>query len=68
MGAQHPYQPVLVRTRTIHRPVGPFACDCVELIVVCDGAAILFSEFGEQAATSMRSYRFPRPGQARCDV
>ena len=51
MGAQHPYQPLLARTRTIHRPVGPVAYDCVKLIVVRDGSAILFSEFGERPIT-----------------
>ena len=28
------YQPLLARTRTIHRPVGPVAYDCVKIIVV----------------------------------
>ncbi|PCC39039.1 AraC family transcriptional regulator [Brachybacterium alimentarium] len=42
------FEPVLARTSTIHRPVGPVAYDCVKLIVVRDGSAILFSEFGEQ--------------------
>lgn len=36
------------RTRTIHRLIGPVAYDCVRLIVVRDGTAIVFSEFGEQ--------------------
>lgn len=48
MGAQNPYQPLLGRTCTIHRPVAPVAYDCVKLIVVRDGSAILFSEFGER--------------------
>ncbi|MDN5892434.1 helix-turn-helix transcriptional regulator [Arthrobacter sp. AOP36-A1-22] len=43
-----PYDPLLARTRTIHNPSGPVAYDCVKLIVVRDGGAILFSEFGEQ--------------------
>ncbi|GEB96393.1 hypothetical protein GCM10009724_26460 [Microbacterium lacticum] len=42
------FESVLARTSTIHRPVGPVAYDCVKLIVVRDGSAILFSEFGEQ--------------------
>ncbi|GAA1370052.1 MULTISPECIES: helix-turn-helix transcriptional regulator [Micrococcales] len=33
--------------RTIYRSVGPVAYDFVKLIVVRDGSAILFSEFGE---------------------
>ena len=43
-----PYAPLLARTRTIHRPVGPIAYDCVKVIVVRDGSAILFSEFGQK--------------------
>jgi AraC-like DNA-binding protein len=45
----HQYQPVLARTSTVHRPVGPVAYDCVKVIVVRDGSAILFSEFGQKA-------------------
>ena len=43
----HQYQPVLARTSTVHRPVGPVAYDCVKIIVVRDGSAFLFSEFGQ---------------------
>lgn len=43
-----PYSPLLARTQTIHRPLGPVAYDCVKLIVVRDGSAILLSEFGQQ--------------------
>ena len=46
-----PYAALLARTRTIHRPVGPVAYDCVKVIVVRDGSAILFSEFGQQPVT-----------------
>lgn len=42
------YDPLIARTRTIHRPIGPLAYDCVKLIVVRSGSAILFSEFGER--------------------
>ena len=42
------FVPIHANTRTIHRPVGPVAYDCVKLIVVRDGSAILFSEFGER--------------------
>ena len=42
------FQPIVARTRTVHRPVGPLAYDCVKIIVVRDGSAILFSEFGQQ--------------------
>jgi hypothetical protein len=42
------YQPILARTRTVHRPVGPVVYDCVKVIVVRSGSAILFSEFGQK--------------------
>jgi AraC-like DNA-binding protein len=42
------FNALLAGTRTVHRPVGPVAYDCVKLIVVRDGSAILFSEFGER--------------------
>ncbi|MGP5008841.1 helix-turn-helix transcriptional regulator [Brachybacterium tyrofermentans] len=32
----------------MHRPVGPLAYDCVKLIVIRSGSAILYSEFGER--------------------
>lgn len=32
----------------MHRPVGPTAYDCVRIMAVLDGTAIVFSEFGEQ--------------------
>lgn len=44
------YQPLLARTSTVHRPVGPVTYDCVKVIVVRDGSAILFSEFGQKPA------------------
>lgn len=39
---------LLARTRTMHRPIGPLAYDCVKVIVVRDGSAVLFSEFGQR--------------------
>lgn len=45
------FHPVLARTRTSHRPVGPVAFDCVKVIVVRDGSALLFSEFGQRIVT-----------------
>lgn len=42
------FAPLLARTRTIHQPVGPVAYDCVNVIVVRAGSAILFSEFGQK--------------------
>lgn len=42
----HEYQPLLAHTRTFHRPASPVAYDCVKVIVVRAGSALLFSEFG----------------------
>ncbi|QIN28583.1 AraC family transcriptional regulator [Brevibacterium luteolum] len=42
------FDALLARTRTIHHPIGPVAYDCVKLIIVRSGSAILFSEFGER--------------------
>lgn len=44
----HSFEPLIARTSTVHRPVGPVAYDCVKIIVVRDGSAILFSEFGQK--------------------
>ncbi|WP_338538741.1 AraC family transcriptional regulator [Janibacter terrae] len=41
-------EPLKARTRTIHRPIGPAAYEYVRIIVVRNGTAIVFSEFGEQ--------------------
>lgn len=40
--------PALARTCAIHAPVEPVGYDCVKLIFVRDGSAILLSEFGEK--------------------
>lgn len=40
--------PVVARTKTVRRAVDPVALDCIMLIVVRDGSAILFSEFGQE--------------------
>lgn len=40
--------PFVARTATIRRPLGPVAYDYVKVIVVRDGSAFLFSEFGQQ--------------------
>lgn len=43
------FRPIVARTTTVYRPLGPFAYDCVKLIVVRDGSAILYSRyFGER--------------------
>lgn len=43
--------PVVARSATIHAPVAPVAYDCVKLIFVRHGSAILLSEFGERPVT-----------------
>lgn len=48
----HGFHPVLARTRTLHRPIGPIAYDCVKVIIVRDGSALLFSEFGQRIVTA----------------
>lgn len=40
--------PIQAKTQTFHRPVGPVAYDCVKVIIVRDGSAFLFSEFGQR--------------------
>lgn len=49
-GSEFPgsFTPILARTRTIYRPVGPVAYDCVKVIVVRDASAVLYSEFGQR--------------------
>lgn len=42
------FAPISAKTQTFHRPVGPIAYDCVKVIIVRDGSAILFSEFGQR--------------------
>lgn len=44
----HLLPPLSARTRTLHRPIGPAAYDCVRIVVVRDGTAIVFSEFGQR--------------------
>lgn len=46
--AQACYEPLLARTSTIRRPVGPVAYVCVKVIVVRHGSAILSGEFGQR--------------------
>lgn len=45
------YRPVMARSRTVHHPIGPVAYDCVKLIFVRSGSAVLLSEFGEKPVT-----------------
>lgn len=46
------FSPVLARTRSIHTPISPIAYDCVKLIFIRSGSAVLLSEFGEKPATT----------------
>jgi len=41
-------EPIIARTATMIQPMAPAAYDCVKLIVVRDGSAFLFSEFGQE--------------------
>ncbi|MFV0432954.1 MAG: helix-turn-helix transcriptional regulator [Leucobacter sp.] len=41
------FQPLLARTRTVRTSLGLRAFDCVQFVVVRDGSALVFSEFGE---------------------
>ncbi len=40
------FSPIVAQTRTTHRSVGPTAYDCVRIVVVRGGSAILLGEFG----------------------
>ena len=40
---------MVARTRSIHRAVGPLLYDCLMIVFVRSGSAIVFSEFGHQA-------------------
>lgn len=42
------HAPLVARTRTLHQPLGPIAHDCVKLVTIRSGSAILLSEFGQQ--------------------
>ncbi|MCA0345933.1 MAG: AraC family transcriptional regulator [Actinobacteria bacterium] len=50
LSGAHEFQPLLARNRTFHRPIGPATYDCVKLVTVRDGSAIVYSEFGEKHA------------------
>lgn len=41
------FTPVIMRIRSVHRPVGPVAYDCVK-VALHNGSVILCSEFGQQ--------------------
>lgn len=46
--SQFEFFPVIARTAAIHSAIAPAAYDCVRLIFVRHGSAILLSEFGEK--------------------
>lgn len=46
--AMAPFGPIVAATNTFHRPVGPVAYDCVKLVVVRDGSAVLSSHLGRR--------------------
>lgn len=45
------FGPIMARTFVHHEPTGPVTHDCVKLIFVRAGSAILFSEFGQRSVT-----------------
>ena len=47
-GGERISRPITAVTRTDHRPIGPVAYDCVKVVVVRSGSAVLFSEFGQR--------------------
>src|SRR5699024_662792 len=40
--------PLVARTRSIYHPIGPMVYDCLKLVFIRSGSAIVFSEFGHQ--------------------
>lgn len=40
--------PLVARTGTQHRPSAPAALDCIRIVVVRDGSALMLSEFGQE--------------------
>lgn len=42
------FTPILARTQAAHSPIEPIAYDCVKLIIVRAGSALLFSELGSR--------------------
>lgn len=45
---QRQFSPLIAQTRSLHSTVDPIAYDCVKVIVVRAGSALLFSEFGSR--------------------
>ena len=51
IGLSSGFHPLVARTPTVQSPVGPVAYDCVKFIIIRDGTAIVFSEFGQQSVS-----------------
>ncbi|MFN8183780.1 MAG: AraC family transcriptional regulator [Candidatus Nanopelagicales bacterium] len=43
------FAPIVARTKSVFEPVGPIAYDCIKVMAVRSGSAVLFSEFGQKA-------------------
>lgn len=43
------YSPIVARTRTFRRPTESLAYDCTRLMIIRDGSAVLFGEFGRKS-------------------
>ena len=46
------FSPVVARTTAVCHPIRPVAYDCVRLIVIRSGSAVLLSEFGKRRVTT----------------
>ena len=44
----HWRSPLVAQTLAVHRPVGPVVYDCLNILFIRSGSAIMFSEFGRQ--------------------
>lgn len=56
------FRPILARTRTVHRPIGPVAYDCVKLIVVRAGSALLYCRHFKEQIISIGDVVLIGPG------
>lgn len=65
-GSERNFAPILARSRTVYRPAGPVAYDCVKVIVVRDGSAFLFSEFGPRRGCGRGLRAWWRRRGSRC--
>lgn len=56
------FRPILARTRTVHRPIGPVAYDCVKFIVVRAGSALLYCRHFKEQIISVGDVVLIGPG------